>query len=341
MQYRSHPNDDWQLKVQELAERGLTLEALFRFYRGLGGDYMPYYDPSRHTTTDVVRQAIIPLSRNARTDLAKVLMEGKRIRPTRMVTHNWGNLFRDLVAAVLADALGEAEFGRVAHLLEVGELDTIEAWLQCRGAFETTYWICAFSVNHHAGICSDNPRSEKDTVTGEVHPVCSCGLPKIFNTTPPVWNGKSVNCEMNKFDDMMALLACTDQHFMQVVAVDREFHVFSRAWCVAELAEASFMGMEQHLKICSESSLDKKQEELRHLKVEEMLASRKEDIKEILEKIPDTEAFNEELQNLIFKRLIAGWRTLDATMRMELVGQLARWEQVVQRRGTSSLWLAV
>ena len=37
--------------------------------------------------------------------------------PKKMVTHNWSNLFRDLVATVIADALGEHAFEFVAELL--------------------------------------------------------------------------------------------------------------------------------------------------------------------------------------------------------------------------------
>ena len=43
---------------------------------------------------------------------------------------------------------------------------------------------------------------------------------------------------MNKFDEMMAFLAARDPEFCQVVAVDSDFGVFTRAWCMAEVAQA-------------------------------------------------------------------------------------------------------
>lgn len=339
-QYRPPQDEGWDSKVHELAERGITLAALLRFYRELGKSYMPHFDARRHTTGDVVRAAIIPLSRESCSDLAYVLMDGVRTRPSRMVTHNWGNLFRDLVAAVFADALGDTEYGRVAYLLEMSELDTVEAWLRQAGALEATYWICALCVNQHVGICGGNPHKHTDPVTGELHPVCSCKAPKFFNDTPPLRaEGQSIGCEMNKFDDMMALLAAEDSEFCQVIAVDRCFQLFSRAWCVAELAEADTMGMLQRLVIDAESSLDRDAEKLAHIDVRELMASRPEDKEEILRRISDKNAFNEKLHDLLFKRLIAGWRTLDSSQKLERVGELARWERVIMRRGTKGLAL--
>ena len=52
----------WDLKVQELADRGICLCQLLDFYALLGKSVMPGFHPARSTTNDVVRQAIIPLS---------------------------------------------------------------------------------------------------------------------------------------------------------------------------------------------------------------------------------------------------------------------------------------
>ena len=60
--------------------------------------------------------------------------------------------------------------------------------------------------------------------------------------------GRSIGCEMNKFDDMMALLAASNANFSQVVAVDSQCGLFHRAWCVAELVQASQMQLVQHVK---------------------------------------------------------------------------------------------
>ena len=82
-------------------------------------------------------------------------------------------------------------------------------------------------MNQHCGICGANPRGDVDPVTMVPHPVCPCSTPKIFNKTPPLnSHGESINCEMNKFDDMMAYLARRDPSFAEVIAVDASLDLF-------------------------------------------------------------------------------------------------------------------
>merc|ERR1712087_1050846 len=103
---------------------------------------------------------------------------------------------------------------------------------------------------------------------------------------------------MNKFDDMMAYLIASDEDFAQVIAVDQTFTLFSRAWCVAEIAAAFESGSKQAMKIYSDVCLRANEEDLKSLKIEHMKASRPEDVDEILSKIADTKAFNARLQSL-------------------------------------------
>eukprot|EP00435_Cladocopium_sp_Y103_P009207 s2963_g2.t1 len=111
-------------------------------------------------------------------------------------------------------------------------------------------------------------------------------------------------CEMNKFDEMMAFLAARDPKFCQVVAVDSDFGVFTRAWCMEGLIRTGAR--------------------LRDLDVREMKASRVEDVELILAKIPDKDAFNASLQSLIFDHrsgLLAAWRDLDSSKQMGEAGR--------------------
>merc|ERR1712113_953204 len=101
----------------------------------------------------------------------------------------------------------------------------------------------------------------------------------------------------------MGFLAATDPDFEQLIAVDRKFIMFTRAWCVAEMAEASECGLKQNMKIWSNNSLQEQKQFLKGLKIEEMSASRPEDIQDILAKIHDTASFNDRLQKLIFDDL--------------------------------------
>eukprot|EP00933_Yihiella_yeosuensis_P040133 TRINITY_DN3434_c3_g1_i1.p1 TRINITY_DN3434_c3_g1~~TRINITY_DN3434_c3_g1_i1.p1 ORF type:complete len:351 (-),score=68.57 TRINITY_DN3434_c3_g1_i1:239-1204(-) len=250
-----------------------------------------------------------------------------------MVTHNWGNIFRDLVAAIVADALGEDEFCKVAFYLD-NDIEALQMWLKYGNLMDATYWVCALSVSQHDGICGSNPYGDKDTVTGRLQPTCTCGKPKSFNhTEPTLLDGRSISCEMNKFDDMIAFLAANDENFSQVVAVDTAFSLFTRAWCVAELAISYNMGMSQHVVVHSTKCLLERQESLRHLKVQDMKATRPEDAQEILAKIPDKDEFNSQLQMLIFETLLAKWSTLDVSQRLRRVGVTARWQKRAYERG--------
>lgn len=207
------------------------LGGTFGLYEGLGIDYMSHWALKHHTTTDVVRHAIIPLSAPHRCALAPVLM-GKRARPAKMVTHNWGNLFRGLVAAICADALDEDEFGPIAYLLE-HDFSELRDVLRREGCFEKTYWVCPFSVNQHVTICGKkNPLGSRDSFIGELYPLCTCGASTLYNDAPPLSSeGQSIPCEVNKFDSMMTALAASDPDFGLVGAIDGKFELFGPgAW---------------------------------------------------------------------------------------------------------------
>lgn len=74
MEEEGELTETWTQKVEELAQRGITIRQLLDFYASLG-TLMPHFDPDRSTTHDVVRQAIIPNSlhyRNWRTFMVVV-----------------------------------------------------------------------------------------------------------------------------------------------------------------------------------------------------------------------------------------------------------------------------
>jgi len=322
--------NDWEKKTRDLANRGISLGELLVFYKGLGDTVMPSFQPSVHTTHDVVRLAVIPLTSSDCISYAQLVNKGEKVLPKKMVTHNWSNLFRDLLASVISDALEEHTFEFIAELLsDRAGVQVLEDMLREHGSLQKTYWICAFAVNQHAGICGANPDGTFDPVTGLTHPACKCSEPKYLNEDPPLNDdGKSIRCEMNKFDDMMALLARENPDFAEVVAVDASLDLFGRAWCVAELAEAHRMGMAQCLKMRNEETLLRRQHTLQGLKVENMKASRTKDMVEILDKIPDKKAFNAKLQELIFDSnvgLLAAWKNADALQQMEEVSHVLKW----------------
>ena len=310
----------WDRKVAELASRRITLGQLLDFHARLGSDLMPHFDPRRSTTNDVVRHAVIPESRVGELgkSLAEVLPKKprKHPKPPRMVTHHWANRFSDLVAVVVANGLGSKRWDSIAESLRNHDEKSLKEQLEDKVDLE--YWLCAICINQHASICG-NSMGVADTVTKEVLPSCNCSTPKFFNEHPG-------ECELNKFDDMMAHLHRQYSGFLQVVAVDRDFNLFTRAWCVAELAEAHASNLEQHVVIHSPQVLEEHSGNLSHLKVQECNASRAADKEAILQKIgteDDIEEFNQDLQQLLVGDggLLAGW--LDGQALLQEVGEIA------------------
>ena len=260
-QQTSHEDVNWTRKVEELSMRGMTLRSLLQFYQ----ENLPSmpdwkYAPREHKTRDVVRRAIIPLtsSEECAFSVSAFNKEGPK-RAQVMVTHNWGNSFSDLLAAVLSDALQECSFSLPAELLQE-ECAFLQDLLAKMGRLDDTYWICAFAVNQHISICHSNPY-DRDPFTNQLHPVCQCNSTNIIDS-----DGRSASSEINKFDDMMHLLATTGG-CRQVIAVDKPLDLFRRAWCVAEIAEAKRLQMDQSLKLWSKATLQERARTLENLDV--------------------------------------------------------------------------
>jgi len=307
----------WNAKVQELAHRSIDLESLLDFYEKLGSEVMKHFDPQVSTTADVVRQAVIPLSRVGNGGVAYtdyLVMAGKPSRqmPDCMVTHTWSSLFLHLVAAVVSDALELDEYHYIAAKISEGKLATIRHRLVEKGVLQNRYWICCFCVNQHASICNGvgkapgDPaalarweRNRRDTATGHLLSFCTCSEPKVLNDQPD-------RCELNKFHVMMLWLQRSNPKFRQLVAVDCDFSVFERAWCVAELVAAHNAKMPQSVCLSCNKAFDLDAEDLSiygkltNLSVANSLSSRPEDKEMVLSQISSVPAFDAELQLLIF-----------------------------------------
>lgn len=320
IRYDPKVEQGWDDLVDDLAHRGITLEKLMEFWMKLP-QRMPHFDPMRHTTRCVVRQVIIPLTASTGRAYATHMMNEVPTVPMKMVTHTWSNLFRNLVAAVVADAVGDMTYGVSAYLLTHKPAKII-ALLDSRNKLQDTYWICAFSVAQHYSICD---ATYVDKVTGDLVPACTCGRPKYNFMSPPLCDGASIPCEMNKFVDMMAYLASNDEDFQQVVAVDPEFQLFERAWCIAEMAKAHSLYVTQNLKMLMCTSSNQFEKMLRALDVRNLKASRPEDVEYILASIPDHDEFNTRLKELIFNPHIGvytRWVHSDPRGRMALAGRV-------------------
>ena len=110
---------------------------------------MPGFHPLRSTTNDVGRQAIIPLSAPRQMSghgQAYASKLGRHGQPaSRMVTHNWNNIFSHLVASVLADAFDVPSYA--PFLLHLGErLPALRDELRRRGQMEVSYCLVVWNM---------------------------------------------------------------------------------------------------------------------------------------------------------------------------------------------------
>ena len=83
---------------------------------------------------------------------------------------------------------------------------------------------------------------------------------------------------MDKFVEMMHLIKNSKERFGQVIAVDRQFALFKRAWCVAEIAEGTASHIPASLKVASAKSInDNYESTIEKLDLRECEASHEED----------------------------------------------------------------
>ena len=82
-----------------------------------------------------------------------------------------------LLGAILADALQAERYDSVVELLKKRNFQALCAKLSRARALDVPYWVCAFSVNQHCGICATPPDLDS---TGYFITPCMCSTPKHF-----------------------------------------------------------------------------------------------------------------------------------------------------------------
>merc|ERR1712060_374501 len=130
--------------------------------------------------------------------------------------------------------------------------------------------------------------------------------------------------ELNKFYCLMDLLQEEVPEFRHLVVVDRSFEVFSRIWCMAEIAQAYTSDIPQRVQLisCSDFRNDSRNlclyERLTSIQIKKAEATRPEDKDAILAKIPDLNDFDARLQAAIVGKHgllgqhLAGFRVWEA-----------------------------
>eukprot|EP00928_Gymnodinium_smaydae_P087743 TRINITY_DN71969_c0_g1_i1.p1 TRINITY_DN71969_c0_g1~~TRINITY_DN71969_c0_g1_i1.p1 ORF type:complete len:471 (-),score=40.87 TRINITY_DN71969_c0_g1_i1:417-1700(-) len=260
---------------------------------------MPAFEPKVSSTCDVVRMMIIPTtcrdlsSRNNFSDnsFATHVNAGGRRRPTTLVTHHWNNLFSHTIAAIVADALDRPTYCSVLDQLETPErVDLLRRRLQELGAGENVYWFCPVSVDQHCTICGF--AHGKDTASGLDYNVCTCPMEK--HETGDL-------CEVNKFHHVLTRMVHDDPSFRHLVAIDERFEIYTRAWCIAEIAQAAELGIPQVFKMFSLTALFQRRTHLMALDVRNCQTSRDTDKQLILSWIPDISLFNARIRKILLE----------------------------------------
>ncbi|CAE7625670.1 PAO [Symbiodinium sp. CCMP2592] len=233
----------------------------------------------------------------------------------KMVTHSWRNKFTHLMAAILADALDAEKYDEIAQGLVEREFEPLTKALRRKGRLDVRYWVCAFSVNQHTGICASPPLTDS---TGNAIMPCTCRTAKHF---------KGDLSEMNKFDDMMAYMKKSlrrqgKARLEQVVALEVDFSLLTRVWCLAELVEAHELHLLQAIKIHSVAARDLCLHRLAQLDVRDAEASFPADKDLVLSKIDDKDAFNVALQDLVLHRLDSFLQANKASTRAALLDEV-------------------
>ena len=103
---------------------------------------------------------------------------GQKVMAQKMVTHNWGNKFAHLLGAIFSAALDLETYDHVVNLLKKKDFEQLHSLLKEKEQLSVPYWVCAFSVNQHAGICGRAP--PLDTTGHEIRP-CQCHTEKHFD----------------------------------------------------------------------------------------------------------------------------------------------------------------
>ena len=82
-----------------------------------------------------------------------------------------------LVGAILADALQAERYDTVVELLKKQRYQELCDRLSHMNGLDVPYWVCAFSVNQHCGICATPPETDS---TGHSITPCHCSTAKHF-----------------------------------------------------------------------------------------------------------------------------------------------------------------
>jgi len=263
-------------------------------------------------------------------DYASVCAGGLPDVPGAMVTHHWANTFYHLIASVFADALGMKEFQSVVELMNNNKFDELRELLEEHGVMQSQYWICAFCVNQHAGICAPS-------TFGGFKPGCNCGTRKYHT---------GAASEMNKFDTMMrhlknkiknmAIRRRRMRHstfkatFYQVVAIDCGIEIVKRIWCVSELYEAHKSHLEQEFKIFSHELLKNHRKKVNNIDVEHAEASDPRDKIMVLSKVKDPREFNTKVANLLCQQVDVMLGSADVVGAVDGILQATAMTDVVQ-----------
>jgi hypothetical protein len=208
---------------------------------------------------------------------ADIVADGQLVLADKLVTHWWGNVFTDFIAAVLADALQEKEYQDIATKLEDKKFDDLRLQLRQKNVHELRYWMCPFAVNQHTGIS----------------PGVQCEVDKT----------EAVITYLKGAVNQRSLSSGSGQRFEQLIVIDKSFKLVTRVCCLAEIAEAYKQHVHQVVKYHSKQAVKETLKMIEAIDVDSAEASVADDKNRILAKIDNKTLFNKRVRNLIAKRI--------------------------------------
>ena len=161
--------------VTHLASKGFTFGQLLQLYKR----WMQEGRITHETKTfEVVRDIVIPETSRRCCCFMDIVVEGP-VQPRKLVSHYWGNRFRDLVRCIAEDASGLSGDELEQHVFRK---DVIS-----EEALGKMYWLCIFAVNQHVSICGSkrNPCNCRTQKFASGHPLCQVdNFPQVMSIMP-------------------------------------------------------------------------------------------------------------------------------------------------------------
>eukprot|EP00931_Biecheleriopsis_adriatica_P054014 TRINITY_DN31750_c0_g1_i12.p1 TRINITY_DN31750_c0_g1~~TRINITY_DN31750_c0_g1_i12.p1 ORF type:complete len:370 (+),score=36.00 TRINITY_DN31750_c0_g1_i12:18-1127(+) len=180
------------------------------------------------TTTEIVRDIIIPETAAAGVGAYMDIMPGGRHEPDVLVSHWWGARFYDDIVCISKYATCSSG-DDLTTFIDRSYLEAIDPDL------DKTFWMCIFAVNQHVSICGDcwgcRAGAKWTSSLYASNPCQICGKEKFnpCNCGSLKYPTGHEQCEVDKFHLVMGRIR------KLLVALDPGLIMLTRIWCISEI----------------------------------------------------------------------------------------------------------